>query len=247
MKMPWVTLALCFLIIPVFGQRTSTTFRSHLSFELGGQFPLADMADRFGFNNTIGSQMEIMHTRNTWVAGLKGYYLFGNTVNEDVLTILRTPEGTIIGNDGAPAVVALRQRGLFIGPYLGKVFPVSEKRPHAGIKIQVGAGLLQHHVRIQDDTRSVVQLTGDYRKGYDKLSNGLAGYLFAGYQQLDPNKRVNFLAGIDLTYAGTESRRDYDFNLMRRDEMQRTDVLIGLRVGWILPITSGIPPEKIYY
>lgn len=241
--------ALLLVALPfgILAQSTGTSLRSHLSFEYGVAFPIADMADRFGTAFNLGSQFEILQTRSLWVAGIKGYYMFGNTVKEDVLSILRTPEGTIIGNDGAPAVVVLRQRGLFFCPYIGKVFSLNATRPHVGIKIQAGAGLLQHHVRLQDDTRSVVQITGDYAKGYDKLSNGLAGYVFAGYQHLDPNKRINFLAGFEFIYAVTENRRDFDFSLMRKDDVQRTDLLAGFRVGWILPITTGIAPETIYY
>ena len=221
--------------------------RSHISFEYGGQIPMADMKDRFGAGFNLGSQFEVLHTRNHFLFGLKGFYVFGNTVKEDVLSILRSPDGEIIGNDGAPAIVTLRERGFFIGPYIGKVFPLSDAAPHAGIKIQLGTGLLQHHVRIQDDTRTVEQLTGDYRKGYDRLSNGLVGYLFLGYQHLDPGKRINFLAGFDLTYGSTESRRDFDFSLMRKEEGMRKDILAGVRVGWILPVTTGQAPETIYY
>jgi hypothetical protein len=229
------------------GQDTAPALRTHLSFEYGGQIPMADMADRFGANFNLGSQFEVLHNRKHWLFGLKGYYLFGNTLKEDVISSLRSPDGQIIGNDGGPATIGLRERGFFIGPYIGRLFPVSKNFPQSGIKVQAGAGLLQHHVRIQDDTRTVEQLTGEYLKGYDRLSNGLAGYLFLGYQHLDPNKRVNFLAGFDLTIGKTQSRRDYDFNLMRKDDTQRTDVLVGGRLGWILPVTTGIAPETIYY
>jgi len=230
-----------------YAQEKGPALRSHLSFEYGGQIPMADMADRFGANFNLGSQFEILHTRSHWLAGFKGYYFFGNTVKEDVISSLRSPDGQIVGNDGGPATIGLRERGFFLGPYLGKLFPLSEDKPHSGIKLQVGVGLLQHHVRIQDDTRTVDQLTGDYRKGYDRLSNGMAGYAFLGYQHLDPARRINFLAGFDVTFAATESRRDFDFNLMRKDDTKRTDVLVGLRLGWILPVTSGIAPETIYY
>lgn len=243
----------CIFVIVLFmgtilmAQEDNTTFRTHLSFEYGGQVPMADMADRFGSNFNLGSQVEALHTRNLWLAGVKIYYLFGNTLKEDVISTLRSSDGEVIGNDGAPAVIGLRERGFFIGPYVGKLFVLNEKNPHSGIKLQAGLGFLQHHVRIQDDTRTVVQLSGEYRKGYDRLSNGMAGYVFLGYQHLDPFKRINFFAGFDLTVGGTQSRRDYDFNLMRRDETKRTDVLAGIRAGWILPITTGIAPEKIYY
>jgi hypothetical protein len=228
-------------------QEVGTAFRSHISFEYGVQWPAADMADRYGRNFNLGSQVELLHQNSGWLAGIKGYFLFGNTVKEDVISILRGSDGEVIGNDGGPAVIFLRERGFFVGPFLGKIIPLNETRPHAGIKFQLGAGLLQHHVRIQDDTRTVVQLSGDYRKGYDRLSNGLAAFGFLGYQHLDPKKRINFLAGFDVTAGNTMSRRDFDFNLMKKDDFRRTDVLVGFRVGWILPITTGIPPETIYY
>lgn len=229
------------------GQENLTALRSHISFEYGGQLPAGDMADRFGGNFNLASQFEILHTRNLWLAGIKGYYMFGGTVKEDVLSILRTPEGQIIGVDGGPAAIFLRERGFFIGPYAGKLFPLFDDKPYAGVKIQLGAGLLQHKVRVQDDSRSVVQITGEYAKGYDRLSNGLAGYLFAGYQHLDPDGRINFIAGFDLTYGAVENRRDYDFSLMRKLDGRRADILVGFRVGWILPVTTGVPPETIYY
>ncbi|MDX1409423.1 MAG: hypothetical protein R3330_14850 [Saprospiraceae bacterium] len=219
----------------------------HLSFEYGTQFPAGDLQDRFGHNFNLGSQYELMHLPSGWHAGLKGYFLFGNRVKEDVLALLRTPEGDIIGNDRAPAIVFLRERGFFLGPYAGKIFRLSERAPHSGIKVSVGAGLLQHKIRIQDDTRSVSQLTGDYVKGYDRLTNGLAFYGFIGYQHLDPRGRLNFLAGFDLTSGSTQSRRDFNFDQQLADTQQRTDTLIGFRIGWILPITTGQPPNEIFY
>jgi len=231
----------------VIAQEESAAVRLHISFEYGAQIPLADMEDRFGSNFNLGSQFELLHTRSLWLAGIKGYYVFGSTVREDVISNLRTPEGEVIGNDGGPAILLLRERGFFIGPYAGKVINLNKKVPHAGLKFQLGMGLLQHQVRIQDDSRTVEQLSGDYRKGYDRLSNGLGAYVFAGYQHLDPKKRVNFLAGFDMTWARTQSRRDYDFNLMRTDTEERTDILVGFRIGWIVPITTGVAPGSIYY
>jgi hypothetical protein len=159
----------------VSAQREGTVLRSHLSFEYGGQVPLADMKERFGSNFNLGSQFEVLHTKKLWLFGFKGYYLFGGTVKEDAISILRGPDGNIIGNDGGPATIGLKERGLFLGPYIGKMVAFSEAKPHAGLKLQLGAGLFQHHIRIQDDTRTVEQLSGDYKKGYDRLSNGRAG------------------------------------------------------------------------
>ena len=243
----------CFLftlLITICGSVTSQddlVMRSHLSFEYGLQFPTGDLVDRFGENFNLGSQYELMHIASGWHFGIKGSYLFGTKVKEDVLYHLRNAEGDIIGSDRAPATIFFRQRGFYIGPYAGKILRLSSKQPNSGIKISVGAGLLQHKIRLQDDTQSVSQITGEYEKGYDRLTNGLALYGFVGYQHLDPNGRINFLAGFDVTQGFTKNRRDFNFDLQMTDTMSRKDGLIGFRVGWILPITVGNAPDEIFY
>lgn len=242
-----VILVLVLVLGNVLKAQDGSLVRSHISFEYGGQVPLADMRDRFGANFNLSSQFELLHIKWLWHAGVKGYYLFGATVKEDVLAILRTPEFHIIGNDRVPATVFLRERGFYIGPYVGRIFRLSEENPLSGIKASFGAGLLQHRVRIQDDSRSVTQLTGEYIKGYDRLTNGMALYAFLGYQNLDVQNRMNFLAGFDLTVGFTRSRRDFDFSTQMRDTSSRLDILLGFRLGWILPITTGKDPDDIYY
>ena len=174
-------------------------------------------------------------------------FMFGNTVKQDVLSNLRTPQGFIIGNDRAPAQVFLRERGYFIGPYVGKIFRLNERRYQTGIKLSIGGGLFQHKIRIQDDTRSVTQLTGEYEKGYDRLSNGPALYTFLGYQHIAIDNRLNFLVGVDYLFARTQNKRDWNFDEGRKETETRTDHLFGIRVGFILPLTSGIKASKTFY
>ena len=235
------------LLVTITALAQVPTYRTHISFEFGYQAPSSDMNDRFGNNFNLGSQFEVLQTKSLWHAGFKFYFLFGSTVKEDVLSNLRTTEGFIIGNDRAPALVSLRERGFFLGPYIGKIFNLGERHPHSGIKISVGAGLLQHKIRIQDDTKTISQLTGEYRKGYDRLTNGLAGYGFLGYQHLDIEGSINFFAGFDITIASTQNRRDWNFDEGRKDDTKRLDTLLGFRVGWILPITRGEDPSNISY
>ena len=185
--------------------------------------------------------------KGLWHGGLKFFYMFGSDVKQDVLSNLRTPEGFIIGNDRAPAEVFLRERGYFVGLYAGKIFNMSTVHKQSGIKLSAGYGLLQHKIRILDDTRSVAQLTGDYKKGHDRLSNGGAVYPFAGYQHLDANRRNNFLAGVDFIFANTRNRRDYNFDEGRKDDSSYRDALVGFRVGLILPITTGEQADSISY
>lgn len=221
----------------------------HVSFEYGVHAPGADLKDRFGTNFQAGIHIERIQLKSGLLFGLSSHFLFGNVVKEDVLTNLRTSDGGIIGNDRLFATVVLRQRGLNTQAYIGKIFKVIDGHYSSGIKITIGAGVLQHKIRVQDDSRSVTELTGEYLKGYDRLTNGLAINTFIGYQHIGKNRRINFIAGFDFVMAFTQSRRDFDFALMMADETRRTDMLSGFKVGWMLPIGAGAErtPEEIIY
>lgn len=219
----------------------------HLSFS--GHVPGADLAERFGTAPAFGLGMDFISDESNWLVGLNFNYFFGSRVNEDVIAALRTPEGAIIGNTRSYADVQLRMRGYYVGGHLGKHFSLGLANPRSGIRLTLGAGLLQHKVRIQDDPQSVVpQLTGDYKKGYDRLSNGLAFNQFIGYQILSRDRRANFFAGFEFTQAMTMSRRDFDFDTRAKDETERLDLLYSFKAGWVLPIYFGKrAAEQIYY
>lgn len=213
----------------------------HLTFGL--HQPFGDMADRFGADGNFGIGLEYL-TANNIILGVEGQYLFGPKVKEDPLAILRTPEGDIIGNDRTIASVVLRKRGYYLGGMVGKLFTFNEKR--SGIRLTLGAGLLRHWIRIQDDNSSVTELTGDYKKGYDRLTGGLALNQFIGWQHLAANRRSNWLIGFEFNEGFTNTLRDWDFNDRRKLDDSRLDLRIGLRVAWTLPFYQG-KAEEIYY
>lgn len=214
----------------------------------GGHAPGGDLKNRFGPAFGVGSGLDFISSKSNWIAGLDFSYYFGSDVKEDVLASLRTPEGFIIGNNRTYSDIQLRMRGYYAGGHVGKLIGLGFANPRSGIRLTLGAGLLQHKVRIQDDPQSAVpQLSGEYKKGYDRLSNGLAFTEFIGYQVLSIDRRVNFYAGLEFTQGLTMSRRDYDFDTRAKDETERLDLLIGIKVGWILPIYFGREADEIYY
>lgn len=212
------------------------------------QWPGGDLTDRFGGNFSAGLQVDYLTAPNNWLFGLIGTFQFGSTVKTDVLASLRTAEGLIIATDRSPANIALRERGIFLGAYIGKILPLSERTVRSGLRLELGAGLLQHQIRIQEDpVRVVAQLTGDYRKGYDRLTNGAALRQFIGYNLMSNDGRINFYAGLEVIEGFTRSRRDFDFFTRMRDQAPRFDLLYGVRVGWILPFFINRNPEEIFY
>lgn len=214
----------------------------HLGF--GVQTPGGDLADRFGNNGLLGGGVEYLSQSN-WLFGAEGHYLFGSEVKEDPLAILRNEYGQIIGNDRLAAEVYTRERGFYAGALVGKLFPVSEKS-RSGIRVTLGAGYMQQWIRVQDDTRTVNQITGDYKKGYDRRCGGLALNQFIGWQQLSTSSNWNFVVGLEFNQGFTQTLRDWDFNDRGRIDESRLDLRFGLRANWTLPWFLKVA-EKIYY
>lgn len=219
-----------------------------VNMSFGGQTPAGDLASRFGLNLNVGGGVDFLTRERNFIFGIEGSYIFGTDVRQDVIASLKTADGFIIANDRAYADIQLRQRGFYVGAIVGKLFSLSATNPRSGIRATFGLGLLQHKIRIQDDPfRGVPQLDEAYKKGYDRLSNGLTLSQFIGYQLLSADKRQNFYAGFDFVQGFTKNRRDFNFDTRTQDTEQRIDLLFGFRVGWVLPFYLGKGSDEIYY
>ena len=239
------------LVIPVlvFGQLERNNEDAVLNFgiEYGYQTSGADLNDRFGSSFGLGMKLEYLLKTN-WSFSIESSFLFGRTVKEDPISVLRDKDSLLIGNNGAPASLLLRQRGFYVGGSVGKIFPVLKNNKRSGIKVELGIGLFQHKIRIQDDPESFVPVVaGDYKKGFDRLSNGLALRQFIGYQHHSKNRLINCYAGIQFIEGFTQNRRSYNFDTMMADDTKRFDMLTGFKVGWILPFYIGEKGEEVYY
>ena len=217
-------------------------------FSYAAQLPGGDLSDRFGYNFSAGIGASYITSGKSWIFGLETHFLFGDQIKEDVLATLRTPEGFLIGNDKSFTEILLRQRGLYVGANIGKIISLLPGNPRSGIRWSLGIGLLQHKIRIQDDPiRVVPQIAGEYKKGYDRLTNGLTIKEFIGYQHLDPNRRINFYAGFEFYQGFTRSRRSFQFDIRKQNDENRLDLLAGFRIGWILPFYFHPKDRDIFY
>ncbi len=211
------------------------------------QVPAGDLADRFGHSFSLGLGLDHITAESNWLIGLSGNFTFGNSVKEDVLSNLRSPEGYIYGNNQGVADIGLGQRGWFLGLRGGKLVSLGAKNPRSGLRLTLGAGFWEHRVRIREDPSSVVpQVTGSYLKGYDRLSSGMALQQFAGYQHMSKDGRINFYFGVELTEGFTRERRGIGYNTGNDLSGSRLDLNIGFRLGWILPFFMG-GGEEIFY
>src|SRR5687767_3463162 len=228
-----LTLRVCLLttliftiITPSFSQEKN--FTNLLEFKYGFQMPLADMKDRFGNSSSIGVSFQNVRMKKKIMIGAEGMFMFGNAVREDVLIGLRSFDGSIVDREGLPADVNLKERGFYIGLNTGKIFPTGKAENNlTGIRTQIGAGLFQHKIRVQDNFESVPALKKENLKGFDRLTNGPSVHLGVGFQYDNPKNNFHFHVMGDLYAARTQSRRSFDNPTGGYLSEKRTDILAG--------------------
>lgn len=211
------------------------------------QIPGGNLVNRFGANSNLGLSF-LIKTKKNWIFGADGSFLFGNKLKENgILDSISSSGGAIINRNGQFADIRKYERGFTTSLSFGRVFSQWGHSPNSGPLFTGSIGFLQHKIRIEDFNATSPQLSDNYKKGYDRLTNGIAFTEFLGYLFLSNNKIVNFYAGIEFIQALTQSRRSYDFDLMKKDTTHRTDLLFGFRMGWVLPLYKKAPKEFYFY
>lgn len=211
------------------------------------QSPSGNLADRFGWNSALGFGARHKF-ESGWMVGAQYNWMFGNNVLDTTLfSGILGPSSVIIDKDGFPSEVRLNQRGHVGTLNGGRLFPVLKNNKNSGIYIEAGVGFLFHRIDVFASTVTVPQITGDYEKGYDKLTGGLNLSQFIGYQHLDPKKQVNFQVGFSFQQAFTKSLRTIDFDTRAYDDTKRQDFLRGFRVGITVPVYTKRPDEEQFF
>jgi hypothetical protein len=237
---------LLFLSVYCKSQTDSAITVPLIGIHLGGQIPLADMAERFGPNLNAGGCFSIK-TKKNWLFGIESNYFFGRNVKEDVTTQLKNPEGYITDNDGFPADIRITERGLGIHLFGGKVFRIGNVNPNSGLLITIGAGYLQHKINLYDAQQKIAAFKGNLKHGYDRLSAGISFTQFVGYLFLSERRMLNFYFGVEAYEGYTRSLRKLNYDTGLPDTRLRQDILLGLRAGWVLPLYKKRPNEFYYY
>jgi hypothetical protein len=219
-----------------------------ISTTFGAQMPAGDLTTRFGNNLAVGIGIEYAKIPSGWFFNIETNYIFGTTVKEDVLKLLKTQDGNIISDLNDYADYSLRERGLYTGLTVGKIFKLHDNgNRFGGIRLSLGGGWLYHKIRIQDNQDAISQLTGEYARGYDRFTAGIATTQFIGYQMVSRDRTINFFFGFEATEGFTKNRRGFNFDTAVRDDRQRIDILYGVRLGWQLAIFTNQKGEDIEY
>lgn len=200
-----------------------------------GQLPQKDLAQRFGPNFSAGGSF-VWKTKRNFLIGVEGSYFFGKNVREDVVATMKNEKGVITDNEGFPADLRLTERGWNLYANVGKLFSKFGNNPNSGPFITVGAGYMQHKIKLYDANQKIAAVKGDLQKGYDRLSGGFGLTQFIGYKYLSNNRLANCYFGFEFYEGFTQSYRGFNYDTGLEDTKQRLDVLVGFRFGWILPL-----------
>jgi hypothetical protein len=223
---------------------SSVLFQANYAFQL----PFGNLAERYGYNSQIAGVIGYKTNKN-WLWNAHFGFLFGDQVKgrEELLHMISTSTGEVIDGDGTYTSLALLKRGLNIQAKTGKIFSTGKPNPNCGIYVQGGLGYLAHRILIETQFGTAPQLAGDYAKGYDHLRGGFAHSIETGYFFMGNKRTLNFSAGLEWIAAYTRPKRDYSFELMKRDTRKYTDHYVGLRVSWIIPGYQRAPLKYYYY
>lgn len=207
------------------------------------QTPGGDMKTRFGNNISLGVGF-MRKTNKNFLWGAEVNYIAGADVKEKyVLDSLKTSRGQFINTDGNFSDVRTFERGFSTYAKIGKVFPILSPNKNSGIMVMAGLGFIQHKIHIEVLNENVPALNEEYRKGYDRLTNGISIHEFIGYYYLSQSNRLNFYAGFDFSQSFTQNRRDWDFFAQKKLDEQRKDYLNGFKFGFVIPIYKRMPRE----
>ena len=207
--------------------------------------PLGLYGERFGQTNVVGAGL-MYKTRSNFLIGAEHNTYFGSKVKESVLSSLYASGNGIINTEGVYGEVKMYHRGFYSLAFVGRVFPLGINK-NSGIVLKLGAGALQHKIKMVYDDLVLPALSGDNYKGYDRLTNGFMTYQFLGYQLLDPKKRLDFFVGVDFLQGYTQNRRSWNWDTRERDTRKRQDFQLGIKAGIIIPLYKKDKSEELFF
>ena len=201
----------------------------------GVHMVVADLKERFSHAFDVGLKVNYM-TPKGWMFSVSGDYLFAERINEDVLSNLREQSGYIIDRQGALTFVKQHMRGFMIQGGVSKFIPfVANKKKRFGVELRLQGGYIQHWVRLKFGGEELLQLMGDYKKGYDRKTSGFVTQQYLGLRYMSTNRRYNFFAGVEVTEGFTRNRRAWNYDQMRADNDPKLDIMVGFRAGVSIP------------
>ena len=197
--------------------------------------------------------------RNGWMPTLEGDLWFG--VSNDNLQLRAERMGDVYNShgyamswEGVDGVVTAYNRSLAVRPGVAKIFHVLPKDPNSGLLLKFSGGWwMQKTVFTQDmNEGEVAQLTDNYSKLYDHLRNGFMLTESIGFTYMSNYRTyINIKITFDISQCWSWSSRPYIIDnvmgLNGKDESRYFDLMFGLKLSWLFPITGRTSYDYYYY
>jgi len=227
-----ITLCISVVINAQIEGKTQTFFSPKYTYQLPG----GDLSDRFGTCHSLGITFATKRFSGLYFGG-NANFTFGSDVNEPgLIQNLLSEDNEIVSLEGRAASVLIQQRGFDFSGDIGKFFKFKNANNETGILVTLGVGFIQHNIRFEHQIDDVPQLDEEYKKGYDRLSNGLMLSQNVGWMFFSQKRFGDWYLGLELIEGFTQSRREYNFDTGTSDLGEnRLDILFGVKVGWIVP------------
>ncbi len=226
----------------------SSIFIPSIAAHYSHHYTSGELSNQYGNTNAIGADANFK-LKNNLMFGLSFEYYFSDNVKTNIpyFKDIVNDHGFIIDGNGQFAEVFLYQRGFNIQVFTGYQFTFLSPNPNSGPFIQIGTGLMQYWTRIENTEQAAPQIKGDYKKMYDRLTNGLSLTQFIGYRYLGVRNLTNIYAGIEFTQGFVKNRRSYNADYSADTKLDYTATMIGFKIGIIIPLYSKAPKKYYYY
>ena len=217
---------------------------SFILMRVGGGFYLtgADLAK--GFPQFASLPVGIYYKSASNVTmGVNFTPFWGNKVSyNNLFGDMLGPSGELLDQNGYPTIIRYYMRGNSTTATIGKLIGGKANKP-GKFEIAIGAGFMQHYVKMQFDAGKTPQLEGAYAKGYDRLTNGLQLVQHFRWHYLNP-ETISLFVGLDVSQGFTQNRRNWNYGDYGPDKRTRFDFYSGLSAGIIIPM--GLKTQARY-
>ncbi|MBM3921518.1 MAG: hypothetical protein FJ347_09905 [Sphingomonadales bacterium] len=222
---------------PVQGPAPAPGGGSFLLLRVGGGFyPTgADLAKGFPQFASLPTGLYYKSAKNITL-GVNYTPFWGNKVSySNLFGDVLGPSGEILDQNGFPTIIRYYMRGNSTTFTAGKLLGGRPGKP-GQFEIALGAGFMQHYVKMQFDAGRTPQLEGAYAKGYDRLTNGLQLVQHFRWHYLNP-ETISLFAGIDVSQGFTKNRRSWNYADGGPDNSRHFDFYSGISAGIIIPLS----------
>ena len=217
---------------------------------------MKDLYEGPSLNFALGCDYK--HATN-WTVSLDGDLWFG--LNSDNLSqrnarlgSIVSPTGDAISWGGQYGGVTAYNRGLAVRLGIGRTIPVFKNNPNSGPMLKLSAGwMMQKSVYSQNyHENPVPQLSGDYARLYDHLRHGAIltegiGFSYMSNYLTYINVRVMFEVSQVWSFSTRSYQIDNLMGLNGKDNNRYFDLIYGIKLTWMFPLTGKTTYDYYYF